>query len=223
MSTATKPKVSKTQLVLSNGHITLDQVTHLQNTGLTDLQIANMIKKDLTYEKMLKQVKDKVEGNQAREYLKNRFGKGKVVLDRSLPKLDKKQMKDWSMSNPYQELTLTFPLVPSVNHMYQTGPTGIRMMMDTAKVLFLKTQDYIDSEIIKQDWQPLYKTLVVADMWFYYPDNLRRDSHNMFKFLFDTMNGIILDDDRNILPRVQDIIVDPNTTPRIDVHMYIKV
>lgn len=224
--------MSKTQFMLNESYLEQDQIKQLQDAGLTDIQIVNMVKKQLPWEKMLKQVKGKVENNEARAYLKQRFGtdadgnKLKAadikVPERRLPVLSKKELKDWTITNQNQQLNIIFPLLPSVNHMYQTGPTGGKMMTDPAKVLFVECQDLVELEMKIQNWQPLYKTKVVADLWFYYPDNLRRDSHNMFKFLFDTMDGIMIDDDRWILPRVQNIIVDPDTKPRIEVKIYLK-
>lgn len=214
MAKQTKIPIPKTEL-------SDEQIKSLLELGLTSRIITNMQKKMLSYEQMIKKSGKKVEEIEARVWLQDRFGKEMIVPKRELPKLSKKELASWKPKDPTQFIRLFFPMVPSMNHMYRTARNGSRIMEPVARKLFVEIQDYLDIEVKKQKWEPIYNTLVVTDLWFFFPDAARRDSHNMLKFLLDTMDGILINDDYSLLPRTQDITID-RTNPRIEVVMYIK-
>lgn len=201
--------------------LTADEINYLINAGLSEIQVYNYIKKNKSYKQILKELGPKIEDNLAKKWLDDRFGKNVKIPKRSLPVLTKKEESTWKLHNPKQWINLTYPLLPSVNTMYQTSrSTGARQLTSVCKKLFVEMQDMLDNEIIRQNWQPVYKTYIIASLYFYYPDRIVRDSHNMFKFLFDTMDGILLDNDYYIMPRVEIITIDEKN-PRIEVKLHI--
>lgn len=212
-----KPKknpIAKTQL-------TDDQIKKLLDIGVTVKIINNMCNKGWPYEKMLKQAGKKAEQIEARKWLQKRYGKNMKIPKRKLPKLTKKQLEQWQPKNPNQVMRLTFPMLPSANHMYHISGSGARVMDPVTRKLFAELQDYVEEQVKTQNWEPTYNTHIIADMWFYFPDKMRRDNHNMFKFLFDLFNGIAIDDDCNLLPRVQRIEIDKQN-PRIEMKLHIQ-
>jgi crossover junction endodeoxyribonuclease RusA len=185
------------------------------NMGLTKKIVTNLIKKSDCYEDVLKKVPEKLDDIKARDNLKKRLGKDMKMEKRKLPKINK-----FKIENPGQVFVYDFPMLPSVNHMYMTV-RGSRQLKPKYKVLFLDLQEEMDKEIRKQGWRPTYKTFLIAKMRFYMDSNRIKDNHNMFKFLFDVMDGILYDDDYYILPQVLDIQVDKDN-PRIEFELSIK-
>jgi crossover junction endodeoxyribonuclease RusA len=57
---------------------------------------------------------------------------------------------------------------------------------------------------------------VIAVMWFYFPDEKIRDTHNGKKLLMDSLEGVIHKNDMWILDRTQDFGFDPDN-PRIEI------
>jgi len=178
--------------------------------------INNFIKKGKCYEDILPKVKGKVEDIEAREWLKNRLGKDMKMPKRSLPII-----KDWKLINKKQEFVITFPLLPSVNHMYMNTSFGSKQLTNSAKKLFIELQDMIEQELLLQEWQPTYKTKVIMELNFFLDDNRKKDTHNMLKILCDSFNGIAFDDDYWLLPNIINFEVEPNN-PRIEIKLKIK-
>jgi len=206
MAKAIKPKTP-----LNN-----ELIQDLLNRGLTKIMINNFIKKGKCYEDILPKVKGKVEDIEAREWLKNRLGKDMKMPKRSLPII-----KDWKLINKKQEFVITFPLLPSVNHMYMNTSFGSKQLTNSAKKLFIELQDMIEQELLLQEWQPTYKTKVIMELNFFLDDNRKKDTHNMLKILCDSFNGIAFDDDYWLLPNIINFEVEPNN-PRIEIKLKIK-
>lgn len=232
--------VKKITKIVDPTILTDDQIKQLLDSGITSTQVKNLCKKGMTFDKMIPKANSKAKENEAREWLRIRLNgywtdeviakrvdvttatknaKELKIPERKLPIID---LKNWILINDKQQLKLTMPMLPSENHMYQTSfSTGARQMTLITKKMFIDMQDYVLSEIRKQDWQPVYKTFVVADMNFYFPDAKMRDCHNTFKFLFDTMDGQVLDNDQYILPRVDRVTID-RVNPRIEITLSIQ-
>lgn len=189
---------------------------HLIEIGLTKRIINNYLKKGFSYDKILKGSAKKIAELEAKKYLLQRLGKEMKMPKVSLPPCDKFISIDVN-----QKLEVKFPILPSVNHMYMTTSFGGKQMTPETKVLFLQLQDYIREEVEKQEWQGTHGIFIIAELKFYMPDKRKRDSHNMFKFLFDIMNGIVYDDDYYVLPQVLDIQIDKEN-PRIECKLKIK-
>jgi len=60
------------------------------------------------------------------------------------------------------------------------------------------------------------KTKIICKMWYFFPDNRRRDTHNTFKILFDAIEkGGLYKDDKYVMPWVMDFTVDRDN-PRLE-------
>jgi crossover junction endodeoxyribonuclease RusA len=58
------------------------------------------------------------------------------------------------------------------------------------------------------------------NMWFYFPDKRKRDTHNTFKIPMDAMEGILYINDYWVLPNIVDFDID-RENPRLDLEFYI--
>ena len=211
------------------------EMSTLLDAGLTKRIIDNFVNKGMTYKQILPKIKGKVDEIEARNWLREKMKEywpedtdehkknreSFKVPKRALPKLDPKNKSyAWYMG---QKLSITFPMLPSVNHMYQTSKaTGARQMTMVTKKFFIEIQELVEKEAIQQQWGPTYKSKVIANMKFFFPDNGVHDNHNMFKFLFDTMDGIVIDDDHWFMPRVEDLAVDKDN-PRIELELSMAI
>ena len=57
------------------------------------------------------------------------------------------------------------------------------------------------------------------DLYYYFPDKMRRDSHNTLKILTDCLEGLLYSDDYYLLPRIQYVCLD-RKNPRLEVIYY---
>lgn len=109
--------------------------------------------------------------------------------------------------------------VPSVNHMYRNAVVrGRRIRVKTDKA----ESYYAGLIALTRYWMRTngWKTTsgkVVLRLWFYFPDNKRRDSHNALKILLDGLEDAgIYKDDKTALPRIMDYEVD-RKNPRVEI------
>lgn len=117
------------------------------------------------------------------------------------------------------EFKLTVPLPPSVNHCYFTCPkTGRRILTKKGKQYVAAVQTMAKLEANQQGWEPTAKQKVIINLWWWFPDNIRRDTHNGLKLLLDALEKAVYDDDRYALPRIQDWDVD-KTDPRVEMEI----
>lgn len=96
------------------------------------------------------------------------------------------------MTQTYQEVHLTTPIPPSVNHMYATGRAGQRFKSDAYRafetVVRLSAQSVVDSLFTKR----LVLTLLVYGL----RDNA--DLDNVIKPLQDALQGVVYVNDKQI-------------------------
>ena len=59
----------------------------------------------------------------------------------------------------------------------------------------------------------------VMDLYYYFPDKMRRDSHNTLKILTDCLEGLLYSDDYYLLPRIQYVCLD-RKNPRLEIIYY---
>src|SRR3972149_3737299 len=112
-------------------------------------------------------------------------------------------------------IRLTLPLPPSVNHSHITTKSGKRIRSkDTIRFMWI-VFDIINQ---KRDYHGVLKGKLIMDLWFYFPDKRRRDTHNCLKILLDSLEGIIYEDDKMVLPRIQDFQVDKKN-PRVEIEI----
>ena len=128
-------------------------------------------------------------------------------LDRDLPKY------------PKQVLTVTLPLPPSVNHMYQAAGRGRRLTKQAME--YIRTaQDTVKKAIRKQGWKKDKDHVwYVMDLYYYFPDKRIRDSHNTLKQLTDCLEGLLYKNDYFLLPRIQYVCLD-RSNPRLEIIYY---
>lgn len=131
-------------------------------------------------------------------------------LERAVPK------------HPSQILNLVMDFPPSVNHMYVTTKTGMRILKKDAKNYFTKMQKKCLIEMINQDWKMEGEGVwLYLDMVFYMPDKRKRDSHNGLKILLDILNGIPYVDDYYVMPNIKGVYLD-RQNPRVEMILYAK-
>lgn len=116
-------------------------------------------------------------------------------------------------------MRLILRIPPSINHMY----VNARFKKRIAKVLSHAAKIWFEEAvIITNNWRQFsnWQTQdgkTVVNIWFYLPDNRRRDTHNSLKILMDALeDGRIYEDDRYAMPRIMDYEIDKDN-PRIEI------
>jgi len=105
------------------------------------------------------------------------------------------------------------------NHMYLLVRHGKRTMpiiKDGAKAWYeiagLRAKEWV----AQTGWKiPPKEMLVIMDIWYFFKDNTHGDAGNYHKALGDFHHGIIVEDDKNLLWRDQNIEIDRDN-PRIE-------
>ena len=120
----------------------------------------------------------------------------------------------WNDAVNKQILRLELPLPPSVNHYYFTTLQGKRIMTGDAKAWMEEAKLIIRLAARKYGWNIIDTGKVIMRLWVYWPDNRRRDQHNLHKALADAPEGIIFADDRQLLIHDMDFAVDKGK-PRV--------
>ena len=93
-------------------------------------------------------------------------------------------------------------------------------MTNTAKQYIKTIQDLCKKEIKKQNWKKDKESVwYVMDMYFYFQDKRKRDSHNCLKLLMDSLEGLLFTNDYFILPRIQYVTLD-RENPRVEIIFY---
>lgn len=129
-------------------------------------------------------------------------------LDRDAPKY------------PHQTLTMSIPVPPSVNHMYIHKKNGSKILTANAKAYIKELQHICKMSKKEQGWkQDRGAVWYVMDLYFYFPDRRKRDSHNCLKLLMDSLEGMLFENDYYILPRIQYVTLD-RERPRVEVVFY---
>ena len=76
----------------------------------------------------------------------------------------------------------------------------------------------IKATVRKAGWQISDGRKVIMRLWVYWPDNRRRDVHNLHKLLGDAPEGIAYKDDKWLLIQDMDFQVDAKN-PRVEVEI----
>lgn len=115
------------------------------------------------------------------------------------------------------ELELSLP--PSVNHMYFTAKnTNARLLTEKAKAWLVDTSFEAMKQRQRQGWEKSFKEWLYMDLFFFLPDRRKRDTHNTLKILLDGLEGILYENDYYVLPRIQDVSIDPER-PRVKIRL----
>ena len=118
-----------------------------------------------------------------------------------------------------QVLHITVPGVPpSVNHQYVRRPTGGLALTREAREYRQTAREYAAVAARQQGWTlvPVGEQVIVR-LWYYWPDRRRRDTQNN-KLLFDALEGVIYEDDKDVLPQVMGAEVDRDH-PRVEIEV----
>lgn len=129
-----------------------------------------------------------------------------------------------------RELNVCLPLPPSVNHSHANAPrrskTGKRYTakVPTTRTLVWRNKAHVElrNAICTQSWRmPLKGAKVVVEIWYYWPDESDRDTHNRLKELMDALQrAMVFPNDCCALAREQDYAVD-REDPRIELRIYL--
>jgi crossover junction endodeoxyribonuclease RusA len=117
------------------------------------------------------------------------------------------------------EIKLVLPSVPSLNHVYRNVAINRRILMPKGKAWKEEVGWIAATQRAKQSWAFSTKEKLVMELEIFWPDRRRRDADNCLKLLADTLEGILFEDDKWILPRVLNWDVDKDD-PRVEVKIY---
>lgn len=121
--------------------------------------------------------------------------------------------------HPKQVLFLTVDIPPSKNHAF-FYKRGAKIMKKPTKVYMAKTKKEVCEKMKEQKWKKERDHVwYFADLYLYFPDKRRRDSHNSIEILMDTLQGTLFRDDYYVLPRIQEVNLD-RENPRMEVVFY---
>lgn len=115
-------------------------------------------------------------------------------------------------------------VLPSVNHMYRNARVGnrnVRVLSPEAE-RWARTID-IQATVwrVGEKWKTATGKVIVR-LWYYWPDNRKRDTHNTLKLLLDVLESAgIYDNDKNALPQIMDWEVD-RKYPRVEIEFLLK-
>jgi crossover junction endodeoxyribonuclease RusA len=113
-------------------------------------------------------------------------------------------------------LKLTLPIVPSVNHCYRNVTVNRRILTKDGQNWLHQAQWTAKAEAKKQGWNITDGVKLIMEIWTYWPDNRRRDTHNSHKLLCDALEGVLYVNDRFVLVRDMDFTVDKHN-PRVEI------
>lgn len=115
-------------------------------------------------------------------------------------------------------------VVPSVNHQYRNVTVkGRKMRMLTTEAARWERQCVVLASNWMQHakWQTRDDKTIVR-LWYFWPDNRQRDTHNTIKLLLDAFESAgIYTNDRYALPQIMDYDVDRDN-PRVEVEFEVK-
>ena len=90
------------------------------------------------------------------------------------------------------------------------------IIKDGAKVWYEVAARKAKDWVSRTGWEiPPKEMLVIMDIWYFFKDNTHGDAGNYHKALGDFHHGIIVEDDKNLLWRDQNIEIDKDN-PRIE-------
>lgn len=108
----------------------------------------------------------------------------------------------------------------SVNHMYYNTRRGGKRLTPKAEQYFAEARALINAAIHDQLWVTTPKGVwLYVDMVFYFKDRKVRDSHNTLKLLLDVMQGVVYENDYNVMPRIMGVELD-RENPRVEVRVH---
>ena len=111
---------------------------------------------------------------------------------------------------------------PSVNHIYRNHMVKGRMMRVTSKE-GLQWKDFVKNLAMiaarQQRWARSENEKLVAEIVVYWPTKRKRDVENIGKLLWDSLEGVVFENDQWLLPRYMDFHHDANN-PRVEIRFF---
>lgn len=102
--------------------------------------------------------------------------------------------------NSYIKPSVTLKAGKPFIHMYETKES---------KDFKLRFKAYLKREVLKQKWD---KSITADGHWYldcvFYQARTNQDNNNYYKILCDSLTGIVIEDDKNILVRTQKVMYD---------------
>lgn len=111
---------------------------------------------------------------------------------------------------------------PSVNHMYRNHVVNGRAMKVVSKEGLQWKKDVQNLATIaarQQKWERSHDEKLVAEVTVYWPTKRKRDVENIGKLLWDSLEGIVFENDQWLLPRYMDFHHDKDN-PRVEIKFY---
>lgn len=116
------------------------------------------------------------------------------------------------------EINITLPPVPSINHLY-FNCHGRRAMTSQGKKWKIATGMLALSEREIQEWDFSKDEKLIMEFRIFWVDKRRRDADNIVKIIQDSFTNILYEDDRWVLPRVLNWNVD-KANPRVEIKLF---
>ena len=134
---------------------------------------------------------------------------------------DNDDLKRDKPKHPKQQIYFSIDLPPSKNHAYFYR-RGAKIPKASTDKYVERTRKQITKEMKKQKWKKDRDHVwYYLDLFFYFPDRRRRDSHNCIEVLMDALETVLFRDDYYIMPRIQTVELD-RENPRLEVVMSAK-
>lgn len=112
---------------------------------------------------------------------------------------------------------------PSINHVYVRMAKGRQKYIKPAEELMDKWANIAKMWAKDNDWDVTDEKLVFELIAHFPNDNKKRDTHNAFKMMLDTFEGILYENDSKVLPRVMDYTkVKEGESPYFELIIYEK-
>jgi crossover junction endodeoxyribonuclease RusA len=116
-------------------------------------------------------------------------------------------------------LLMRLPVPPSVNHLHYNTRGGGKRLTAKAQNYIRDSRALINLAVEEQRWTKQEKGVwLYVDMVYYFPDRRIRDASNCLKILLDVMEGIVYENDMNVLPRIQSVEYDKDD-PRVELRI----
>lgn len=117
-------------------------------------------------------------------------------------------------------LRFSLPIPPSVNDMYYNQRNGVRRKTAIAENYERESKALINAVVEDNLWvKPKVNVWMYIDMVYYFPNRVRRDSHNCLKILMDVLEGRIYINDYTALPRIMSVEYDKHN-PRVEITVH---
>ncbi len=121
---------------------------------------------------------------------------------------------------PKKKVCFSVPVPPSENHCFIT--IGNKRILSKEARLFM-TEAALKAKIAarREGWKIANGRKVVLQLYFFFPNKRKKDTHNTLKVLMDSFEGILYENDYWALPRVMDFDIDRENS-RLDIEVFMK-